>query len=341
MYIYITALNYLVMKKITSLFILLLLAGSLFSHKTARINRTSTTPEIDGFIEDTWDRAVSLEKIDVDFQSEVPTIGNSTWQALWDNENFYCVVFVDDDNHWPGWESGGNSWEYDKPEFYWDVNRVLKDSVGAGTSNSGHYQLSPGFADGSYDMCISRVPVSVGSNNPGGTFAYSLIGEGYVYEIAVPWANMPDKNGNDSTFYNFQHRGIGFDVTVVDQDEGVTTARQRANWNNAGAIDEAWNNMDDAGIIYGSYTCGNCDDDVSVDSKKLRSVKITPNPFNDQLSVQGGFDRVELFNNLGKLVKETAVKSRTISVSELPKGVYILKAYKQDKFAGVAKVIKN
>jgi hypothetical protein len=30
----------------------------------------------------------------------------------------YCAVFVDDDNHWPGCEAGGNSWEYDKPEFY-------------------------------------------------------------------------------------------------------------------------------------------------------------------------------------------------------------------------------
>jgi hypothetical protein len=429
------------MKKITFLFVLLLLAGSLFSQKSVRLYYTIADPYIDGFIEDIWENS-TINKIDVPFQSEVPTIGNSTWQGLYDQNYFYCIVYVEDDNHWPGWESEGNSWEYDKPEFYFDVNRELKDGVGTSASNTGHYQFAPGFTEGSYDMKLTTTAVA-GNLNPGGTYAYSLIGEGYVYEIAIPWANMPDKNGYDSAFYNGQYRGnggIGFDVTIIDQDEGITTSRQRMNWNNAGAIDECWNNMDDAGKIimsneedFGPYlmlssenmmlsSAEGSSDSITIDiesedhtwiaqsdqswltvspethkgdgsltvtasenlgarrtatvnfkwtcgpsgtsgtcyynyrnlkvtqiaaietgliSEKVSTIAITPNPVTTQFTIQGGIDRVELFNNLGELVKETAIKGRTISVSELPKGVYILKAYQQDKFAGVAKIVKK
>jgi len=426
------------MKKITFLFVLLLLVGSLFSQKSVRLNYAIVAPYIDGFLDDTWERA-PMNKIDVPFQSEVPTIGNSTWQGLYDENYFYCIVYVEDDNHWPGWKSEGNSWEYDKPEFYFDVNSELKDGVGTTASNTGHYQFAPGFAEGSYDMALATITLA-GNLNPGGTFAYSLIGEGYVYEIAIPWANMPDKNGVVSAFLNDsdrRNRGIGFDVTIIDQDEGITTARQRMNWNNAGAIDECWNNMDDAGIIklyngedFGPYlllssenmmlsSAEGSSDSITIDiesedltwnaqsdqswltvspethkgdgtltvtasenqgarrtatinfkwkcsassecyyyyrnlkvtqlafgetgilSEKVSTIAITPNPVTTQFTIQGGIDKVELFNNLGKLVKETNVKGRTISVSELPKGIYILKAYKQDKFAGVSKIVKD
>jgi hypothetical protein len=406
------------MKKIVFLLLILGFAINLFAQKTAFVKYTPTPPEIDGFIEESWDRA-NMEAINVPFKTEVATIGNSTWQALYDNDNFYCVVFVEDDNHWPGWEAGGNSWEYDKPEFYWDVNEVLKDGVGAGTSNSGHYQLAPGFADGSYDMPITQAQSAPGNLNPGGTWAYSLIGEGYVYEIAVPLANLTDKDGNPLKI----NREIGFDITIIDQDEGITTARQRMNWNNAGAIDECWNNMDDAGIIQIGQSC--CEPYTAVltnsitlsatsgsaDSVKISSneswtiisdqswltvtptsgkksatliltaaantgasrtaivivhdgfynpsitvtqqgvlaipsemkevVKISPNPVSNTFFVQGTVDRVELFNSLGILVKQTSVEGRSVSVAGLPKGVYLMKTYKEGKLKGFTRVIKD
>ncbi len=211
------------------------------------IKRTNQTIDIDGYIEDAWNIADKVP-ISLPFMNENPTV-TATWSSLYDDNGLYVMVEVADDNHWPAWESGGDPWSYDRPELYWDVNEVLDDGLGAGYFNSGHYMLSDGFTDGMYDTQITKTP---GGNHPGGTYCYTMDGEGYFYEHFVPFANLKDQNGvaiNSSTT-----RPIGFDVTITDQDEGVTTTRQRCVWSNDGngnngSSDESWNNMDGAGTI--------------------------------------------------------------------------------------------
>jgi hypothetical protein len=202
----------------------------------------SIAPEIDGFIEGVWDSVVPVQ-IAKNFRTERATV-TATWQALYDANQFYVIIYVEDNDHWPGWEAMGDSWLYDKPEVYWDVNSVLTDGGGAGTA-PGHWQLADGFTDGKYDTPISKAGGA--TINPGGTYAYSLVGEGYVYEMAVPWANL--KDNTNIPYDPASGRLIGFDVTVIDQDEGITVNRQRKVWTVDGSIDEAWNNMDDAGTL--------------------------------------------------------------------------------------------
>jgi hypothetical protein len=317
------------MKKIYSLLIVLLFVGSAFAQgKTAVIKHTATAPEIDGFIEDTWEPFVA-QPVDVNYKTEVPTIGSSTWQALYDDANFYVVVFADDDNHWPKWKSGGaNEYEYDKCEVYWDVNAVLEDGVGAGTNTSGHYQLAPGFLDGSYDMAITVAQTAVGDRNPGGTYAYSLVGDGYIYEMAVPMASFTDKDGNPAVI---KGATWGFDVTIIDQDEGITTARQRNNWSNAGAKDENWGNMDDAGHI--------TFEPVGVNTLKIRNMSVSSR--NGNLSINADFNKVVISNILGQQVKSSLTNSKTVNISDLSKGVYVVKAYKNNAYVGTAKFTQN
>jgi len=420
------------MKSIKGLFriliIFLLFAENIFSQEQIRF--VGFSPDVDGFIEDGWDAADTYQ-INRPFRNEVPTIGSSWWRALFDEENFYVAICVDDNNHWPGWEAGGENGDYDRPEIYWDVNEALDDGKGAKDVGSGHYQFAESFADGYYDT-----PVIIGKsgNNPGGTYAYSLYGEGYFYELSVPLANFKDALGNSITAET--HRDIGFDVTIVDQDEGITTSPQRYVWSNDGngnngSTDESWNNMDGAGtikfglwdIIYWGpilrlsacnitlasqaassdsvYVSTDYDfpwtavDDASwlsispvtgsgsrfikvtatenmgvrrtanilfdwvgnrgaeftvtqlakgevgISETKIKQVLIYPNPTLDKITIQGGIDKVQLFNSLGVLVKETAVVGKTVSISELPNGVYIVKAYKNGQFKGVTKIIKN
>jgi hypothetical protein len=217
------------------------------------INRTTQMIEIDGFEDDAWDIADKVP-ISLPFKSDHPTVV-ATWSSLYDDNGLYVMVEVDDDNHWPGWESGGDSWLYDKPEVFWDVNEVLDDGRGAGYNNSGHYMLADGFLDGMYDTPITKSP---SGNHPGGTYSYSLVGEGYFYEHFVPFANLKDEDGVAIT--SSTERPLGFDVTIIDQDEGITTSRQRCVWSNDGngnngSTDESWNNMDGAGTItLGEYT---------------------------------------------------------------------------------------
>jgi hypothetical protein len=70
-------------------------------------------------------------------------------------------------------------------------------------------------------------------------------------------------------------------------------------------------------------------------------VKVSPNPTTDKMLVEDGVDTVELFNSLGKIVKITSVNGKTVSVAELPNGIYMVKAYKKEQFVGMAKIIKN
>jgi len=312
------------MKKIYSLLIVLLFVGSTFAEKTATVKWTNTAPEIDGFIEATWD-AATPQAIDVAFRTEVATV-TATWQMLWDADNDYVVVSCEDDNHWPGWEAGGDSWLYDKPEFYWDVNAVRLDGGGAGNS-AGHWQLADGFTDGMYDTPITKAAGA--SINPGGTYAYSLVGEGYVYEVAEPWANLKDNAG--AAFVAAKGATFGFEITCIDQDEGITTARQRMNWATAGVIDEAWNNMDEVGVV--------TLDKGAVNSLKNPTVNVFPNPATSEVSINA--DRVSISNILGQQIKTVAVTNNKLNISDLSKGVYVFKAYKNDKYIGTAKVTKN
>jgi len=323
------------MKKIYSLMIGLLIVGSSFAQTlTAVINPTATPPEMDGVVEEVWD-AAPVQAIAKTFMTEVPTIGASTWQALYDNDNFYVVVTVPDDNHYPAWMSGGNAWEYDKPEVYWDVNEVLVGDapVGVATAGTGHYQLSPGFADGMYD---TKQTGAATTQSPGGDYAYSLVGEGYVYEMAIPWGNFLDLNGTALDVVTAKSRPMGFDVCVIDQDKDVTTARQRGNWmmdGKSGVANEAWNDMDGAGTITLNPGAAN--------TMKISSMSVYPNPAVDNVTINANFNRVSISNILGQQIRNTNVTSRTINISDLSKGVYVIKAYKNEKYVGTAKVTKN
>lgn len=67
-------------------------------------------------------------------------------------------------------------------------------------------------------------------------------------------------------------------------------------------------------------------------------VRIYPNPMTTKLTIEGDFTSIELYNSSGKLVFSTNNAS-TIDVSRLSHGVYIIKAYNNDK-VGTYKVIK-
>jgi hypothetical protein len=413
------------MNKFFLLCIVLLITVSLTAQE--RINYAYIAPEIDGFPEDVWEDAKAYP-IDKPFKTENPTV-TATWQALYDDENFYVLVMVEDDDHWPGWQANGESTQYDMPEIFWDVNELLNDGKGAKDVSSGHYRLADGFADGKYDEPITKAPNGA---FPGGTYCYSLIGDGYVYELSVPLANLKDGLGNVIT--PFTNRRLGFDVTIIDQDEGTTTSRQRCVWSNDGngnngSVDDSWNNMDGAEVVkcvqsggpaneyylrfmysysnlpsgggqfwftvtaysdnyywsaasdqpwlvvntssnYGSgrlvysletnsgeqryghilinsimvnYTitvtqqAGNV---VGISKNYNKGFVCFPNCTNNQISIEES-DRIELFSISGILIKEANVEGKTVSVAELPNGLYMVKAYKKGQFVGMAKIIKN
>jgi hypothetical protein len=79
----------------------------------------------------------------------LPTL-TAYWKMLWDNENIYVLVNVEDDDHFPSWETGSAWYQFDNVELYFDLNKVLKDGKGASIANSGHWQNSPSFQPDNY-----------------------------------------------------------------------------------------------------------------------------------------------------------------------------------------------
>lgn len=202
------------------------------------VKKTTTLPVLDGEIDAVWDDAVAQD-IAVPFQAEVPTLGGpgeTYWKALWTDAGIYFLFNVTDDEFYPNYVAGGgNSYEYDKLELYFDVNSVKADGLGAG-NNQGHYQIAPDYVLDENDGRVKQ--------NNGADYAYLVTEPNSVGEFFVPMTKFIDKDG----FQIAQNAEIGFDITVIDRDPG-DAARKRMNWANAGALNENWSNMDDAGII--------------------------------------------------------------------------------------------
>jgi len=83
--------------------------------------------------------------------AEIPSLGDagSTYfKVFYTDAYIYVLINVNDDVHKPYWNSTdfpnkpGDSWKYDKAEFYMDVNHILKDGFGpawnGGEQDAGH-----------------------------------------------------------------------------------------------------------------------------------------------------------------------------------------------------------
>ncbi|MDA3821789.1 MAG: Ig-like domain-containing protein, partial [Bacteroidales bacterium] len=185
---------------------------------------------------------------DLPFQSEVPTLGASgetTWQMLWTDDGLFLLLVVTDDEFYPNYavDPVGASYEYDKPEIYFDCNYDLVDGGGASAGeSSGHHQVAPSFTDGSNDGTVMDAAVE-DAEDVGVIYAFTVTEPNYTAEYFFPWTYLDDRDGGLVA----QDATIGFDVTIIDRDEG-DAARKRAVWAN-NEVDESWNTMDDAGLI--------------------------------------------------------------------------------------------
>ncbi len=230
------------MRKIFTLILSATFVAGVFAQKPEAVfMKASASPEIGGEIDAVWDEA-NVYEIDKPFQAEVTSLpGGSTWKGLWNGAGIYVLVEVGDDVYYPWYTpdpDGANKWQFDKPELYFDVNYVLED--GLGTTNSGangHWQVAPDILEGSAD----------GTAVVDGSLTWALTDNGdgsYFAEYFIPIDMMTDQEGiaMDLT------ATIGFDATIIDNDEVAAGSQQRVVWANIGAVDQAWGNMDDCGL---------------------------------------------------------------------------------------------
>ncbi len=229
-------------RKIFTLFLgTLFVAGVFAQQPSGEIVKASVAPVIDGVVDAVWAEA-NVYDIALPIGTETPTLGEAgetTWAALWTMDGIFVLLKVTDDDFYPSYAAtppSTNTWEWDKPEIYFDVNYNLADGKGPMTANSGHYQVAPGFLDGSNNGTVRT--------DNGSTFAFMVDGSNYIGEYFVPFTKLLDENSIavDKT------GNIGFDVTIIDRDRTADTRRRQV-WANTDAAAESWSNMNGCGIV--------------------------------------------------------------------------------------------
>ncbi len=220
-------------------------------------------PVIDGVKDLIWDY-VDVKGINRHFVDERPTLDNAMWQAAWNDTALFVIVSVEEDDFCPAWcEPAQVEWFSDKPELFMDVNDFLKDGQGPVGYPNGHYLLSPPFVEGKNTYFIRTDYGHVYSY-----FAYMVNETDYIFEYAILFRNLLDDNQNELA--PAEGDQMGFDVYIVDRDEGEDT-RKRATWKNTGEVDEAWINMDDCGILEFTTTAIN-DAGFTIPNAKIKKL---------------------------------------------------------------------
>jgi len=247
------------MKIFTLLLCAFFVAGvSAQDRPTHEVAKVAVGPDVDGVVDELWND-IDPNNIDQNFQAETPTIGQSGesfWKMVWvEGEGIYLLLIINDDDFHPYYEvePPGETWMYDKPEIYFDCNYILEDDGGAsgeGQPGNGHHQCAPPFADGLNDgtMLDAGEAGEADDDDLGVKYAHMVNDPDYVSEYFFPMAYLTDKDGVPNDLSG----EVGFDVTIIDQDEGVTTTRHRAVWANTGQFgdaNESWNSMDECGIL--------------------------------------------------------------------------------------------
>lgn len=238
------------MKRIFTLFLGVIAGTMAFAQEapTGVFAKASVAPEIDGVVDAVWSEATkyNIERAVVGNTPTIGAPGETTWQGVWTKDGVFILLDIKDDEFYPNYVAGGgNDYDYDKLELYFDVNYVLVSDKGpgapgaAGDLKKGHYQVAPGFADGKND----GTPIT---GTDGVVHAFMVEGSHYIAEYFVPFSKLLDADGIQVDKTNT----IGFDVTVIDRDPG-DASRNQAVWSNTNESGkgESWANMDNAGLV--------------------------------------------------------------------------------------------
>lgn len=78
---------------------------------------------------------------------------------------------------------------------------------------------------------------------------------------------------------------------------------------------------------------------LSKKDENLTSYKVYPNPTSNFINIEGDFESIKIYDLSGKLIMTKNTSDKTIDVSSLAKGEYVLKLYTQSNTVGSHKII--
>jgi chitodextrinase len=180
--------------------------------KDLSIAKTATAPVIDGAKEATWSSPMHpFTKVFNNAPTSAADL-SGTWTSLWDNNNLYFYIDVNDDAYMV--DSGDAWWEDDHVEIY-------IDAAGTRPSRYGDNQIQYAIRRGGNQLIVPSWKSSFGANTQVSNVEKPN-GKGYWIEVKIPFATL------GVTAENFKM--VGIEVQIGDDDENGGSEDTRLGW---------------------------------------------------------------------------------------------------------------
>ncbi len=196
-------------KLIFLLFLVFVLSSvGMVSAQDVVIPSPGVMPKLDGNIDEVWffSTEQAIDTSQVGSAPSSPEDGSGAWRALWNSENLYVLVEVNDDALTNDSGGGGNKWNDDSVEIYVDG-----DNSKASSPDENDHQYTFWWGNEVWEE-----PSALHNGAPslvGVDYAVVTTDEGYLLEVKLPWMSImgePPIPGQE----------IGFDVWINDDDDG-------------------------------------------------------------------------------------------------------------------------
>ena len=189
-------------------FVLVLSVVGVVSAQDVVIPSPGTMPKIDGNIDEVWfystEQAIDTSQVGAAPSS--PADGSGTWRALWNWENLYVLVEVNDDALTADSGGGTNKWNDDSVEIYVDG-----DNSKASSTDENDHQYTFWWGNE-----VLEEPSALHNGAPsivGYEYAVVTTDVGYLLEVKMPWMSIMGEAPTPG-------QEIGFDVWINDDDDG-------------------------------------------------------------------------------------------------------------------------
>ena len=167
-----------------------------------------TMPKLDGIIDQVWffstEQTIGTSQVGAAPSS--PADCSGTWRALWNWENLYVLVEVQDESLTNDSGGGDNKWNDDSVEIYVDGDNSKDASVG---EDDHQYTCR-------WNNEELETPSAIHNGTPslvGVEYAVVTTDNGYLLEVKLPWMSIMGKSATPDQL-------IGFDVWINDDDDG-------------------------------------------------------------------------------------------------------------------------
>jgi hypothetical protein len=166
---------------------------------------------------------------------------------------------------------------------------------------------------------------------------------GYVIEARIPWATWFRTNSNSSqdaldAISLSEGMKIAFELSILDAN-AVDGRQSILNWANNTDTDVAYLTNE----YWGEVTLSGGWPTAIAERAARNVLHVYPNPAYSQISIDmDNAENVQVFNVIGSKVIDRALNgSKTISISDLHEGVYIIKVTDSDGKAAISKFNKK